>query len=165
MTINVGDRLPEASFFMATPEGNRKVSTSEIFDHRRVVVFAVPGAFTRTCHEQHLPGYLEHLDAILSSGVDVVACIAVNDVDVMNAWAKQSGADGRITFLADGNGEFTRRMGLQRDLSAYGMGERSKRYSMIVDNGVVTSLNVEDRPGVDRSGAAVILQQLNPATS
>jgi peroxiredoxin len=163
MTIKVGDRLPESNLFMASADGNRKVSTSDVFGNRRVVLFAVPGAFTPTCHEQHLPGYLEHLDAILSSGVDVVACIAVNDVDVMNAWAKQSRADGRITFLADGNCEFTRKVGLARDLSDYGMGERSRRYSMVVDNGIVTSLNVEDRPGVHKSAADAILRQLKPA--
>lgn len=160
MTVKIGDRLPEASLFVATADGDAKISSHDIFRNRRVVLFAVPGAFTPTCHEMHLPSFLAKRDAIMSRGVDAVACLAVNDIDVMKAWAKQSGADGQITFLADGNGEFTRKIGLEVDYSAHGMGKRSRRYSMIVDNGVVKSLNVEDGRGIEKSGAEAILKQL-----
>ena len=160
MTIRIGDRLPEAGLFVASGEGGEQVSSSDIFKNRKVVLFAVPGAFTPTCHEMHLPGFLDNLDAIRSRGADLVACVAVNDVDVMKAWAKQSGAQGKITFLADGNGEFTGKVGLDVDYSKHGMGRRSRRYSMIVDDGVVRSLNIEDGPGVAKSGAEMILKQL-----
>ena len=123
MTIRIGDRLPEAGLFVATGEGGERVSSGDIFKNRKVVLFAVPGAFTPTCHEMHLPGFLENLDAIRNKGADLVACVAVNDVDVMRAWAKQSGAQGRITFLADGNGEFARKLGLDVDYSKHGMGQ------------------------------------------
>lgn len=160
MTIAIGDRVPETRLFAAAAAGAQEVSSTEFFRNRRIVLFAVPGAFTPTCHEMHLPGFLGHLDAIRSKGVDAVACLAVNDVDVMKAWSRHSGADGKIAFLADGNGEFTRKVGLEVDYSAYGMGKRSRRYSMIVDDGVVERLNVEDGPGVDKSGAETILRQL-----
>ncbi|MDP9138893.1 MAG: peroxiredoxin [Pseudomonadota bacterium] len=160
MTIKVGDRLPEADLHEASADGRERVSSKEIFKNRKVVLFAVPGAFTPTCHEMHLPSFLDNLDAIRKRGADLIACVAVNDVDVMKAWAKQSGAQGKITFLADGNGDFTRKVGLDVDYSKYGMGTRSKRYSMIVEDGVVRSLNIEDGPGVKKSGAETILQQL-----
>ena len=160
MTIRIGDRLPEAGLFLATGENREQVSSDDVFKNRKVVLFAVPGAFTPTCHEMHLPGFLDNFDAIRNRGADLVACIAVNDVDVMRAWAKQSGAQGKITFLADGNGEFARKLGLDGDYSKYGMGRRSRRYSMIVDDGVVRSLNIEDGPGVAKSGAETILKQL-----
>jgi peroxiredoxin len=160
MAISIGDRLPQASFFVMTPEGRKAVKASEIFDGKKVVLFAVPGAFTGTCHKLHVPSYLLNLDAIKSKGVDTIACVSVNDADVMHAWSKQTGADGKILFLADGNGDFTRSLGLEKDLSAAGMGKRSARYSMIVDNGVITALNVEDKPGVNVSGGDTILEQL-----
>jgi peroxiredoxin len=120
----------------------------------------VPGAFTGTCHKLHVPSYLLNLDQIKAKGVDTVACLAVNDADVMHAWSKQTGADGKILFLADGNGDFTRAMGLERDFSAGGMGKRSARYSMIVENGVIKKMNIEDKPGVNVSGGDTILEQL-----
>ncbi len=160
MTIKVGEVLPDARIFVATADGDEEISSQEIFRNRKIVLFAVPGAFTPTCHEQHLPSFLEHFDSIKSKGVDAIACLAVNDIDVMKAWAKQSRADGKIRFLADGNGEFTRKVGLDVNYSAHGMGTRSKRYSMVVDNGVVRSLNIEDGPGIAKSGAEAILKQL-----
>jgi peroxiredoxin len=160
MPISIGDRLPEASFFVMTPEGRKSIKASEIFNGRKVVLFAVPGAFTGTCHKLHVPSYLLNLEAMKSKGVDTVACVAVNDADVMYAWSKQTGAEGRILFLADGNGDFTRSVGLERDLAAAGMGKRSARYSMIVDNGIIKALNVEEKPGVNVSGGDTILEQL-----
>ena len=160
MTIKVGDKLPSTTFFVMTGEGPKPKTTDEVFKGKKVVLFAVPGAFTPTCSNNHLPGYLENRDAILARGVDAIAVIAVNDHHVMNAWARFSGGEGKILFLADGNGDFTKAIGLAGDMSGSGMGLRSKRYSMIVDNGTVKSLNVEDKPGVNVSGAATILEQL-----
>jgi glutaredoxin/glutathione-dependent peroxiredoxin len=160
MTINIGDKLPEAEFAMMTADGQQKVSTDVIFAGRKVVLFGVPGAFTPTCSMNHLPGFLTHLDAIKAKGVDTIACVTVNDVHVVNAWAKHSGADGKITMLSDGNGTFAKATGLDLDLNVAGMGLRNKRYSMIVDNGVVKTLNIEDKSGVNVSGAGTILEQL-----
>lgn len=160
MTIKVGDRLPAAEFPVMTADGARKMSTDAIFAGRKVVLFAVPGAFTPTCHQNHMPGFVKNIDAIKAKGIDTIACTAVNDVYVMNAWAKHSGADGKIMMLADGSGDFARKIGLDVDLTPNGLGARSKRYSMIVDDGVVTALNVEDKPGVNVSGAESILEQL-----
>jgi peroxiredoxin len=160
MAIRVGDRIPASSFLISAPEGKKKISSSEIFDGKKIVLFAVPGAFTGTCHKLHVPSYLLNLEAIKSKGVDAVVCVSVNDADVMHAWSKHTGADGKILFLADGNGEFTRNVGLEKDLSSAGMGKRSARYSMIVDNGVVKALNIEEKPGVNVSGGDTILEQL-----
>ena len=160
MTIETGKKLPAAEFSVMTGDGQQKLSTDAIFSGRKVVLFGVPGAFTPTCSMNHLPGFLTGMDAIKAKGVDTVACVSVNDVHVMNAWSKASGADGKIIMLADGNGAFARATGLDVDYSAAGMGERSKRFSMIVEDGVVKSLNVEDQPGVNVSGAETILAQL-----
>jgi len=160
MTIAIGDKLPQIDFLTMTGDGQQKVSTDVIFTGRKVVLFAVPGAFTPTCSMNHLPGYLNNIDAIRAKGVDTIACTSVNDVYVVDAWAKHAGVDGKIVMLADGNGDFARAVGLNRDFTAAGMGERSKRYSMIVENGVVKVLNVEDKPGVNVSGAETILEQL-----
>lgn len=160
MTIKPGDRLPAAEFTVMTADGQQKLSTDVIFSGRKVVLFAVPGAFTPTCSMNHLPGFLAAVDDIKAKGVDTIACTSVNDVHVMNAWGKASGADGKIMFLADGNGAFARAVGLARDLAASGMGLRSSRYSMLVENGVVKTLNVEDKPGVNVSGAETILSQI-----
>jgi peroxiredoxin len=160
MTIKVGDRLPAAEFSVMTADGAQKLSTDSIFAGRKVVLFAVPGAFTPTCHRNHMPGFAKNFDALKAKGVDTVACTAVNDVHVMSAWGQHSGVDGKITMLADGSGDFARKIGLDVDLGQHGMGQRSKRYSMIVDNGVVTALNVEDKPGVNVSGADAVLAQL-----
>jgi len=161
MTIKVGDRLPATSFKVATPDGFADHTTDEIFAGKKVVLFAVPGAFTPTCHRNHLPGYIEQADAIREKGVDEIAVVSVNDHHVMKAWAEATGAAGKITFLADGSAVFTQAVGLDRDLTANGMGVRSQRYAMIVEDGVVKALNVEDSPGnVTGSGAAAILALL-----
>lgn len=161
MTISVGQELPEASFNTMGPDGAKSLTTAELFDGKKVVLFGVPGAFTPTCSNNHLPGYLENRDAILARGVDTIAVVAVNDVHVMNAWARFTGGEDKILFLADGNGDFVKAAGLDMDLSGAGMGLRSKRFSMIVENGKVTALNIEGSPGqaVD-SGAAKLLEQL-----
>jgi len=160
MTIKIGDKLPQAEFTTMTADGQQKLSTDNIFAGRKVVLFAVPGAFTPTCSMNHLPGFVQNIAAIKAKGVDAVACVAVNDVFVMDAWGKSSGANGGIMMLADGNGDFARALGLEFDLTQAGLGKRSKRYSMIVDNGVVKALNVEDKPGVNVSGADTVLGQL-----
>ena len=160
MTITQGDKIPSMEFNVMTPDGQQKLATDVVFAGRKVVLFAVPGAFTPTCSISHLPSYIEHFDAIKVKGVDTIACTSVNDVHVMTAWAKHSGADGKIMMLADGNGTFAKACGLEKNLELTGMGLRSKRYSMIVDNGVITALNVEEKSGVNVSGAETILEQL-----
>lgn len=161
MTIAVGDRLPEATFKEKTADGPVEVKTGDLFAGKKVVLFAVPGAFTPTCTLNHLPGYLENRDAILARGVDDIAVVAVNDWHVMGAWAQQSNALGKIHFLADFDASFTKAMGLDIDLSGGGLGVRSKRYSMLVEDGVVKSLNIEESPGqATVSGAAAMLEQL-----
>ena len=161
MTISVGETLPDATFKIMTADGSKDVTTAEIFGGKKVVLFAVPGAFTPTCSNNHLPGYLENHDAILARGVDTIAVVAVNDQHVMAAWSRFTGAEGKIVFLADGNADFVRAIGLDQDASAGGMGVRAKRFSMIVEDGKVTALNIEGKPGqtID-SGAARILEQL-----
>jgi len=160
MTIKPGDKLPAAEFYTMTADGQHKLSTDVVFAGRKVVLFAVPGAFTPTCSVTHLPSFLNAIDAFKAKGVDTIACTAVNDVHVMTAWAEATGAEGKIMMLADGNGEFARSIGLNVHLTRSGMGERSRRYSMVVDNGVVKALNVEDKPGVNVSGAETVLSQL-----
>jgi len=161
MTISIGDRLPNVALKKATPNGAEDVNTTDFFAGRKVVLFAVPGAFTPTCSNNHLPGFLENYDAIRARGVDAIAVVAVNDHHVMGAWARFTGAEGKLEFLADGNGAFTRALGLELDLSKGGLGMRSKRYSMIVEDGVVKALNIEEAPGqAVISGAAHILEQL-----
>jgi peroxiredoxin len=161
MTISVGDKLPEATFKTMTADGPANITTDEVFSGKKVVLFAIPGAFTPTCNNNHLPGYLENFDAIKARGVDTIAVVATNDVFVMNAWANATGAKDRILFLSDGNADFAKAIGTDADLSAAGMGVRTKRYSMIVDDGTVTTFNIESKPGqaID-SGAARILEQL-----
>lgn len=146
MSIKVGDTLPEGTFTVMGEGGPKPVASGEVFRGKRVALFAVPGAFTPTCSEQHLPGFIARADAIKAKGVDAVACTAVNDVFVLAAWAKARGADGAITMLADGNADFAKALGLDVDLSAFGLGTRSKRYAMLVDDGVVKYLAVEDSP-------------------
>ena len=160
MTIQIGDKLPAVEFNVMTADGQQKLSTDVVFAGRKVVLIGLPGAFTPTCSDNHMPDFLSHLDAIKAKGVDTIACTAVNDVHVMTAWAKHSGADGKIMMLADGNATFAKACGLEKDMNVSGMGIRSRRYSMIVDNGIVTALNVEDKSGVNVSGADTILQQL-----
>jgi len=151
--IKTGDRTPDAAFTRMTADGPAPITTAELFGGRKVIVFGVPGAFTPTCSKQHLPGYLAQHDAIKAKGIDTIACLAVNDVFVMDAWARANDAGDRILMLADGNATFVKAVGLEFDLSGFGMGTRSKRFSMVVDDGVVTRLNVEEGPGVSVSGA------------
>jgi peroxiredoxin len=161
MAIKVGDRLPlQLKLKEMTENGPRDVSLEEVFRGKKVVVFAVPGAFTPTCSAKHLPGFIEKADAIKAKGVDEIVCIAVNDPFVMGAWAKASGAAGKVRLLADGNAEFTKAVGLELDASAFGMGLRSQRYAMIVADGVVQELLVEPGPGLSVSSAESVLAKL-----
>jgi glutaredoxin/glutathione-dependent peroxiredoxin len=161
MSIKVGDRLPETTFTSPSADGPKPVTTKEYFGGRTVVLFAVPGAFTPTCHANHLPGYVQHGDAIKAKGVDAIAVTGVNDVFVMKAWAEASGAMGKIDFLADGSAAFAKAIGLDLDLNARGLGTRSQRYSMIVKDGVVTALSIEETPGTAAvSGAEAMLGML-----
>ena len=158
MTIKPGEKLPAATFAIKTEDGKKDVTTDEVFANKTVVLFAVPGAFTPTCSKNHMPGFLGEADAIRARGVDDIVCVAVNDHHVMKAWGDSYGLGGKITVLADGDGTFTRAIGLLAPMA--GMGERSLRYSMIVENGTVKTLNVEDKSGVNVSGASTILTQL-----
>ena len=161
MAIKVGDRIPEAKFRVMTADGAGWKSTDEVFKGKKVVLFAVPGAFTPTCHKNHLPGFLKNADAIKAKGVETIAVTSVNDVFVMSEWQKASGAEGKIEFLADGNGDFAKALELTLDGSAGGLGLRSQRYSMLVEDGVVTKLNIEDTPSkAETSSADTLLQQL-----
>ena len=159
--IKVGDRLPSSKFKVMTAEGPAEKTTDDIFKGKKVVLFAVPGAFTPTCHKNHLPGFLANADAIKGKGVDTIAVTGVNDVFVMDAWKKATGAEGKIEFLADGSADFAKAIGLELDATAGGLGVRSKRYSMLVQDGVVKSLAVEEAPGkAELSGADALLKVL-----
>ena len=159
MAIKVGDRLPSATFMTMTADGPKPQSTDDIFKGKKVVLFAVPGAFTPTCDKNHLPGFVANADKIKGKGIDTIAVTGVNDVFVMNAWKKASGAEGKIEFLADGSANFAKALGLSIDLGERGLGTRSQRYSMVVEDGVVKALNVEDAPGkADISGAENLLK-------
>ena len=161
MAIKVGDRIPNATFTTMTADGPKPKTTDEIFKGKKVVLFAVPGAFTPTCHKNHLPGFLNNAAAIKAKGVSTIAVTGVNDVFVMDAWKKATAAEGKIEFLADGNGDFAKAVDMTLDASANGLGTRSKRYSMLVEDGVVTKLNIEDAPGkADISGADALLKQM-----
>ena len=153
MTIAVGDKLPDVKLVKATENGPEAVQSGEYFKGKRVALFSVPGAFTPTCSAKHLPGFVEKAGELKAKGIDEIAATAVNDAFVMGAWGKASGADGKVTMLADGNGEFARELGLTMDGSKFGMGTRSQRYSMIVNDGVVEQLNVE-APGEFRVSSA-----------
>jgi len=161
MTIAVGDALPDATFKVKTDDGVKDMRTNEVFAGKKVVLFGVPGAFTPTCSNNHLPGFLENHEAMKARGVDTIAVVAVNDAHVMQAWARFTGGEGKLLFLADGAGAFAKAAGLDIDLSAAGMGVRNKRFASIVEDGKVTTLNIEGSPGqaVD-SGAAKILEAL-----
>ncbi|MFG1429600.1 peroxiredoxin [Xanthobacter sp. V2C-8] len=147
MSISVGDRLPPATFRVMTADGPVQKTTDEVFKGKRVVLFAVPGAFTPTCHRNHLPGYVANADAIKAKGVDAIAVVAVNDPFVMGAWENASGAAGKVLFLSDADASFATALGLSFDASAAGLGVRSRRYAMVVEDGVVKTLQVEDSPG------------------
>jgi glutaredoxin/glutathione-dependent peroxiredoxin len=160
MTIKIGDKLPQIEFSSPGADGPVKLSTIDVFKGKRVVLVAVPGAFTPTCDAMHLPGYVMDHDAIKAKGIDTIACTSVNDVFVMKAWSKASQADGKVLMLADGNGTFAKAVGLSFDLAVAGMGERSRRYSMLVEDGVVKTLNIEEKGGVTVSGSETILTQI-----
>lgn len=161
MTIKVGDRLPSVTLRQVTPEGPKEVASDDFFRGKKVALFAVPGAFTPACSQRHLPGFVDHAADIKAKGVDEVACVAVNDAAVMGAWGKSQKTEGKVTMLADGSGDFAKALGLELDLTKGGLGIRSKRYAMLVDNGVVKSLAVEAQPGqVEASSAEALLKSL-----
>ena len=159
MTISVGDRLPDAELRTMTPDGPTVVKSGEVLGTGKVVLFAVPGAFTPGCSNVHLPGFVERAAELKAKGVTTIACVAVNDPFVMDAWGKAHGVGDDIVMLADGNGEFTAAMGLELDGSGFGLGKRSKRYAAIVEDGVFTSLDVDER-GIDLSTCSNILLKL-----
>ncbi len=160
MTIKVGEKLPTSTFRVMTSEGPKPKTTDEVFSGKKVVLFAVPGAFTPTCTKNHLPGFVTNAAAIKAKGIDAIAVTAVNDPFVMAAWKQAAGSDD-IEFLADGSADFAKAAGLELDASAMGLGIRSKRYCMVVDDGVVKSLAIEEAPGkADASGAEALLKSL-----
>ena len=161
MAISVGEKLPDVQLTIMTADGPTAQSTSELFKGKKTALFAVPGAFTPTCHMNHAPGYLASHDELKAKGVDQIACVSVNDVFVMDAWSKSLGADGKIVMLADGSGEFTEALGLELDATAHGLGIRSQRFGMLVDDGVVSVLNIEGTPTeADASSAECLLKSL-----
>jgi peroxiredoxin len=160
MTIKVGDKLPSGTLTHMTKDGPQKISTEQLFGGRKVVVFSVPGAFTPTCDAKHLPGFVQHADAIKAKGVHTIACMAVNDVFVMNAWGKASHVDDKVLMLADGNAEYAKALGLEMDASGFGMGVRGKRFAIVADNGVVKGLYVEGPGEFKVSSAEHVLGQL-----
>ena len=147
MTIKPGDKLPDATLMHLTDAGPAPISTEELFGGKTVALFAVPGAFTPTCSNQHLPGFIEKSEELRAAGVDTIVCMSVNDAFVMGAWGQQQGATGKVMMVGDGNAELTQKMGLSVDSSGFGMGTRSVRFSMIVRDGVLETLNIEQNPG------------------
>ena len=160
MTIKVGDKVPSVKLKQMTPDGMKDVQTEDFFKGKKVVLFALPGAFTPTCSAKHLPGFVEKAAELKAKGVDTIACLSVNDAFVMNAWGKDQKADGKVQMLADGNADFTKAVGLELDARANGLGIRSQRYAMVVDNGVVKTLNVEKPGSFEVSSAESVLKAL-----
>jgi len=158
--IKIGDQIPSMKLMKATADGPKEVSTDEIFKGRKVVMFAVPGAFTPTCSVKHLPGFVQNFDALKAKGVDEVVCMAVNDGFVMGAWGREQGTDGKVTMLSDGSAALTKAMGLELDLVARNMGVRSQRFALVADDGKVTHLAVEAAGGFDVSRAEAVLAAL-----
>jgi glutaredoxin/glutathione-dependent peroxiredoxin len=158
--IKVGDRMPAGTFTLVTKDGPQKVSAEEFFKGRKVVLFSVPGAFTPTCDAKHLPGFVEKAGDIRAKGVDAIACMAVNDAFVMKAWGKAQNADGKVEMIADGNAEYTKALGLDMDATGFGMGIRGQRFSLLVDDGVVKQVNVEQKGEFKVSSAEHVLTQL-----
>ena len=158
--IKVGDRIPSATLREVKESGAQEVSTDEFFKGKKIVLFAVPGAFTSTCSVKHLPSFANNADALKKKGVDRIACVAVNDASVMKAWGEHAHTTDKVTMLADGNGDFARALGVEADMSKFGMGRRSRRYSMLVDDGVVKSVNVEAPGKFLVSDGATMLGQL-----
>ena len=160
MTIKAGDRIPSTTLFKAGADGPAPVASDEYFKGRKIALFSVPGAFTPTCSARHLPGFVERAEELKAKGVDEVACVAVNDAFVMQAWSESAGADGKVTMLADGNADFARALGLTMDGSKFGLGERGSRWSAIVDDGVVEQLNVEEPGAFAVSSADYLIERL-----
>jgi len=160
MTIKAGDKLPEATFMTFGEDGNKPITTDAMFKGKTVALFAVPGAFTPTCSAKHLPGFKDHAAAFKAKGVDAIACTSVNDIFVMKAWARDQGITNQVVMLADGNGDFAKAVGQDVDFSKAGMGTRSKRYSAIIKDGVVQTLNVEEPGQFEVSSAEYMLGQL-----
>jgi peroxiredoxin len=160
MAIKVGDKIPSTKLQHKTKDGVQTVSTDDVFKGKKVVLFALPGAFTPTCSAKHLPGFVNHHQALRDKGIDTVACLSVNDAFVMDAWGKDQNVDEKVLMLADGNGDFTKAVGLTMDGTGYGMGLRSQRYAMVIDNGVVKQLNVEAPGAFEVSSAESILKGL-----
>jgi peroxiredoxin len=159
MTLKVGDKLPEGSFTKMGENGPEAISTNQLFSGKKVVLFAVPGAFTPACSDTHLPGFVVHYDSIRAQGVDTIACMAVNDVFVMDAWGKAGNAEN-IQMLSDGNGDYTAALGLELDARVWGLGVRSKRFAMVVNDGEIELLNI-DEAAVENTSAEVVLSALN----
>jgi len=160
MTIKAGERMPTGTFKRMTKEGPKDISTDELFKGKLVVLFSVPGAFTPTCDAKHLPGFVQLADQLRARGVDTIACMAVNDVFVMNAWGKSSGVGDKVVMLADGNGEYARALGLELDASKFGMGTRGQRFAIIVKDGVATRVEIEAPGQFKVSAAEHVLSQL-----
>ncbi|MEX2524254.1 MAG: peroxiredoxin [Gammaproteobacteria bacterium] len=161
MAIKVGDKLPDGRFTVMNDDGPGSLTTDDLFTGKKVVLFAVPGAFTPTCSNDHLPGFIEKADEIRGKGIDIIACMAVNDVFVMDAWGKDSGAGDKVMLLADGNGDYAKAMGLDFDGSGFGLGTRCQRFAMVVDDGVVSELLLEENPGeLKASSADKVLSKL-----
>lgn len=160
MVIKVGDRIPSVKLKHMTKDGMKDITTDELFGGKTVAIFGLPGAFTRTCSGQHLPGFVQNADAIRTKGVNVIACVSVNDAFVMDAWGKSQNVGDKVLMLADGNADFTKAIGLEIDRSDVGFGVRSQRYSMVVENGVVKNLNLEKPGAFEVSSAEVLLKQI-----
>jgi peroxiredoxin len=160
MAVSVGDRLPDVKVYTMTPDGPRPAQTSDLLGKGKVVLFAVPGAFTPTCSDYHLPGFVLRAEELRAKGVDTIACVAVNDAFVMGAWGEQRSVGDAVMMIADGNGDFTKAMGLELDGSGFGLGARSQRYAAVIEDGVITSLAVEDGPGLKVSSADAVLASL-----
>lgn len=160
MTIKVGDKIPSATLMQMKGGTPQPVKTDDFFSGKKIVVFALPGAFTPTCSAKHLPGFVQHAGELKAKGVDAIACVSVNDAFVMGAWGEQQKVGDKVAMLADGNGDFTRALGLELDATKFGMGKRSQRFSMIVENGVVKTLNVEEPGAFSVSSAEHVLKQL-----
>ncbi|MEJ2160261.1 MAG: peroxiredoxin [Chromatiales bacterium] len=160
MSIQAGDKVPAGKFGIMTQNGPGALSSDDLFSGKRVVVFSVPGAFTPTCSAQHLPGFVQHGDELKAKGVDTIACLAVNDVFVMGAWGKDQGVGDAVLMLADGNGDFTRALGLELDATGFGMGTRGQRFAMVVNDGTVEAVHVEAPGAFEVSSAEYLLKNL-----
>ena len=160
MTIKVGDKVPSVTLRQVTAEGLKEIPSDELFRGKRVALFAVPGAYTRTCSQRHLPSYINNAAALKAKGIDAIACVAVNDAFVMGAWGKEHGADGKVMMLGDGSADFARAIGLELDRISAGMGIRSQRYSMLVEDGIVKELNIEPSGEYGVSSAEAMLEKL-----